>query len=113
MAESISQRLSATTAYQQGLEAQRNAFAEQLTSATEAEPQPATGTFLQTVRSLAEGAITDHRAAEELSYQAVRGEAELTDVIPAILNAEQQLNTIVAFRDRILSAYQTIARMPL
>ncbi|MCH9780672.1 MAG: flagellar hook-basal body complex protein FliE [Alphaproteobacteria bacterium] len=77
-------------------------------------PEPAiVSPFLETVQGFTQKAIDDNRTAEDLSYGALRGEVEMTELVPALLNAEHKLNTIVAFRDRIVSAYQEIIRMPL
>jgi len=48
-----------------------------------------------------------------MSAQAVTGEADLTDVVAAITSAELTLQTVVAVRDRLISAYQEIMRMPI
>ena len=39
------------------------------------------------------------------------GKAELVDVVTAVANAETTLETVVALRDRMISAYQDIMRM--
>jgi len=38
---------------------------------------------------------------------------ELVDVVTAVANAETTLETVVALRDRMISAYQDIMRMPV
>tara|TARA_B100001559_G_C16064611_1_gene422914 strand:+ start:177 stop:497 length:321 start_codon:yes stop_codon:yes gene_type:complete len=38
---------------------------------------------------------------------------DIVDVVTAVTNAEVTLETAVAIRDRIISAYQTIMRMPI
>ena len=38
---------------------------------------------------------------------------DIVDVVTAVTNAEVTLETAVAIRDRIISAYQTIMRMPV
>ena len=50
---------------------------------------------------------------EKLSAQSVAGKAELTDVVTAVTSAELTLQTVVAVRDRVISAYQEIMRMPI
>ena len=58
-------------------------------------------------------AIETQKASETASAKAVTGEAELTDVVSAITNAEITLETVVAVRDRMVSAMQEILRMPI
>lgn len=50
---------------------------------------------------------------ETMSARAVTGEADLTDVVQAVTDAELTLQTVVAVRDRMISAYQEIMRMPI
>ena len=58
-------------------------------------------------------AVNTGRVAENMSAKAVAGEAELTDVVTAVTNAEVTLQTVVAIRDKVIAAYQEIARMPI
>jgi flagellar hook-basal body complex protein FliE len=60
------------------------------------------------------GTASDTMArGEKLSAQSVAGKAELTDVVTAVTSAELTLQTVVAVRDRVISAYQEIMRMPI
>jgi flagellar hook-basal body complex protein FliE len=60
------------------------------------------------------GSAADTMArGEKLSAQSVAGKAELTDVVTAVTSAELTLQTVVAVRDRVISAYQEIMRMPI
>jgi len=59
------------------------------------------------------GAVQTGREAEELSLKQISGEADLKDVVTAVANAEHTLETVVAVRDKVLSAYQEILRMPI
>ncbi len=59
------------------------------------------------------GAAETGRQAEELSLKQISGEADLKDVVTAVANAEHTLETVVAVRDKVLSAYQEILRMPI
>jgi len=43
----------------------------------------------------------------------VAGKAELIDVVTAISSAEASLETVMAVRDQVISAYQEIMRMPI
>jgi flagellar hook-basal body complex protein FliE len=51
--------------------------------------------------------------AENLSLKQIAGEADLKDVITAVANAEQTLETVVAVRDKVLNAYNEILKMPI
>lgn len=69
--------------------------------------------FLDLVQKTAQNAVEANRHAEEVSARAMTGEANLTDVVTAVANAETQLQTVVQVRDRIISAYQEILRTPI
>ncbi|MCA1941165.1 MAG: flagellar hook-basal body complex protein FliE [Caenispirillum bisanense] len=51
--------------------------------------------------------------SEEIQMQAVNGQADMRDVVMAVANAEMALDTVVTIRDRVLSAYQEILKMPI
>jgi len=69
--------------------------------------------FGDMLRSAATNSIDTMRAGEKASALAVTGQANLTDVVEAVSSAELTLQTVVAVRDRMLSAYQEIMRMPM
>ncbi|HEY4135733.1 MAG TPA: flagellar hook-basal body complex protein FliE [Alphaproteobacteria bacterium] len=51
--------------------------------------------------------------AEKLSIAGVAGKADVNEVVTAVTNAEVTLQTVVAIRDKVISAYQDIIRMPV
>ncbi|AMS29603.1 flagellar hook-basal body complex protein FliE [Aquidulcibacter sp.] len=53
------------------------------------------------------------KAAETQAAQAVTGKAEMVDVVTAVAAAEVQMETMLAFRDQAIQAYQEIMRMPI
>eukprot|EP01041_Mallomonas_annulata_P021021 gene21021-biopygen14183 len=53
------------------------------------------------------------KAAETQAAQAVTGKAEMIDVVTAVAAAEVQMETMLAFRDQAIQAYQEIMRMPI
>lgn len=53
------------------------------------------------------------KAAEMKVAEQVAGKAELIDVVTAISSAEASLETVMAVRDQVISAYQEIMRMPI
>ena len=71
--------------------------------------------FARLVTDSLKRAVTQQRPreAETLSMKQIAGEADLKDVIAAVANAEQTLETVVAVRDKVLSAYQDILKMPI
>ncbi len=69
--------------------------------------------FVGMVTDSLKSAAHTGREAEELSLKQISGEADLKDVVTAVANAEHTLETVVAVRDKVLSAYQEILRMPI
>ena len=51
--------------------------------------------------------------SEAVSAKALANKAELHELVTAVANAELTLNTVVAVRDRVISAYQDIIKMPI
>ena len=69
--------------------------------------------FAEMIGDALESARDAGLAAESKTVAAVKGEANLHDVVAAVSNAEVTLQTVVAVRDRVISAYQEIMRMPI
>jgi flagellar hook-basal body complex protein FliE len=58
-------------------------------------------------------AIDSIKGGEQMSAKAVTGQADMIDVVQAVTSAELTLQSVVALRDRMISAYQEILRMPI
>ena len=58
-------------------------------------------------------AVSASRNAETQMQNQVQGRADLVDVVTAISSAESSLETVIAVRDQVISAYQEIMRMPI
>ncbi len=69
--------------------------------------------FAGLVNDSLKAAVKTGYEAETLSLKQIAGEADLKDVITAVANAEQTLETVVAVRDKVLSAYNEILKMPI
>jgi flagellar hook-basal body complex protein FliE len=69
--------------------------------------------FASLVRDAAEEAVDVGKQAEKLSIAGIAGKADMLDVVQAVNNAETTLNTVVAVRDKLVSAYQELMRMPI
>ena len=102
---------SAISAYQQAAGAVRSAGGGRAgVSAAAGEGDEG---FASMVSDSLKSAMQSGRQAEELSIKQISGEADLKDVVTAVANAEHTLETVVAVRDKVLSAYQEILRMPI
>jgi flagellar hook-basal body complex protein FliE len=69
--------------------------------------------FGDLIEKAARDSVEVMKEGEKASAKAITGEASLTDVVEAVSAAEMTLQTVVAVRDRMLSAYQEIMRMPI
>lgn len=69
--------------------------------------------FSDFLKQKASDSVDTLRKSEEMSAKAVTGEADLVDVVQAVSAAELTLQTVVSVRDRMISAYQEIMRMPI
>ncbi|MEQ8829316.1 MAG: flagellar hook-basal body complex protein FliE [Alphaproteobacteria bacterium] len=83
------------------------------TGAQEETAQSSGSSFVDLVRDAAKDAIDTNYKAEEVTARAMAGQANVTEVVTALAEAEGTLNTIVTVRDRVISAYQEILRMPI
>lgn len=103
------------TDIQSALSAYQTAATRAVMSSVSEESQKTApeGTFAALVKSAVDEAIADNKLAEVKSMQAVKGTADMRDVVMAVSNAEVALQTVVAVRDKVVSAYQEILQMPI
>jgi flagellar hook-basal body complex protein FliE len=57
--------------------------------------------------------IKSNQRGEQVSVKSLVGKAHLHEMVTAVTNAELTLQTVVAVRDKVISAYQDIMRMPI
>ncbi len=69
--------------------------------------------FADLVKGAIQNTVQSSRAAETQMAMQVQGKAELVDVVTAVAAAETSLETVMAVRDQVISAYQEIMRMPI
>jgi flagellar hook-basal body complex protein FliE len=69
--------------------------------------------FGATLSSLASNVTTSLRAAEQASFDGIAGTADTRQVVDAVMTAEQSLQTALAIRDKLVTAYLEISRMQI
>jgi flagellar hook-basal body complex protein FliE len=69
--------------------------------------------FTEVLGAAGAKALDTMRGAETASLTALQGEADARTVVDAVMRAEQTLQTAVAIRDKIVSAYLEISRMQI
>ena len=94
-----------------------NAYAAVQAQANGAAAKPGAqdvqGGFGQILEQVMGDAVASSRKAETAMAAQIQGKAELIDVVTAISSAEASLETVMAVRDQVISAYQEIMRMPI
>lgn len=90
-----------------------NAYANIAKAASGADDVQKGPSFGDVMKESALNAIRTMRAGESASAKAITGEATLPEVVQAVSAAELTLQTVVSVRDRLVSAYQEIMRMPI
>ena len=83
--------------------------------------QPAAGavagaapvSFSDMMAQVATSAVDTMKAGEAASIAGIQGKASVQQVVEAVMSAEQTLQTAIAIRDKVVAAYQEIARMAI
>jgi flagellar hook-basal body complex protein FliE len=80
-----------------------------------ASPAAATGqaSFGNVLSQLAGSVSSKLEGAEAVSMKSMTGDVPTRDVVNAVMDAEQSLQTAIAIRDKIVQAYLEISRMPI
>ncbi len=102
----ISDVSSALNAYQQALGRISSSPAMK-----EVEKAKADTSFSAILKNTVDEAASTMKKAENISMLGIAGKADVQDVVMAISNAEQTLDTVVAFRDTAIKAYKEIIQM--
>lgn len=69
--------------------------------------------FGDMVKQAVQGVVDSGRETDRISVDALAGKANVVDVVTAMAETELALETMVSVRDRIVSAYEEIMRMPI
>ena len=71
------------------------------------------GGFGAALQRAVEGAVEAGHAADAGGVRALTGQGGVAEAVLAVSRAELALQTAVAVRDRVVSAYQDVMRMPI
>jgi len=58
-------------------------------------------------------AIDSLQAGESAAISGLQGQTSVQHVVESVMSAERSLQTVVAIRDKIVSAYQSISQMAI
>ena len=70
-------------------------------------------TFQHALTDAMKNAMSQMRTGETAAGQGAAGQGDIVQVVNAVTAAELTLETVVAIRDRVISAYQDIMKMPI
>lgn len=77
----------------------------------------ATGTgapnFGDFLTNMVKDASQSMHQGEQMAAKQASGKADIVDVVSAVNSAELTLDTVVAVRDKVIAAYQSILQMPI
>jgi len=90
-----------------------NMTSEILGGVQQASPGSTAGSDFGDIFAQVGKSIDDLKRAEATSISGIRGETSAQDVVDTVLHAEQSLQTAIAIRDKIVSAYQTLSQMAI
>jgi len=71
------------------------------------------GNFTDFLQGAMKDSVQTMKTGEHMATQQVAGNANIVDVVNAVNSAELTLDTIVAVRDKVVQAYQSIMNMPI
>ncbi|HEU0096204.1 MAG TPA: flagellar hook-basal body complex protein FliE [Rhizomicrobium sp.] len=92
------------------------AAAQMGTTAASSAVMPASvpgGNFSDFLSGAVKDSINTIRQGEQAATAQVQGKANLVDVVQSVNAAEITLDTVVAVRDKVVAAYQSIMNMPI
>ena len=73
----------------------------------------ADASFQDALKQVAADSVQTLSNAEAISIQGLSGKAQTREVVDAVMQAEQTLQTAIAIRDKIVTAYLELSRMSI
>lgn len=69
--------------------------------------------FATVLSNISTEAVDTLKAGEAAAISGLQGQASTQEVVQAVMSAEQTLQTALAIRDKVVTAYQEISRMQI
>ena len=69
--------------------------------------------FADMVKNAMNDTVHQSKVAETKMMAGAQGKADLVDVVTAVSSAQASLETVMAVRDQVISAYQEVMRMQI
>jgi flagellar hook-basal body complex protein FliE len=71
------------------------------------------GEFGKLLADAVQGMVDSGKASDQKAMDLVNGKGDIVDVVTAISQTELAMQTMVTVRDKVISAYEEIMRMPI
>ncbi len=92
-------------------------MAQALSTRNAADPSAASDQnrpdFAAMVRDAVGGVVNQGRVSEAKTAEFATGKGNMIDVVTAVSETQLAMETMVAMRDKVISAYEDIMRMPM
>jgi flagellar hook-basal body complex protein FliE len=89
-------------------------IAADVPAATASAAAPGSGAnFSDFLSHAINNAVDTMKTGEQMATKQAAGQADMVDVVSAVNAAELTLDTVVAVRDKVIAAYQSIMQMPI
>ena len=69
--------------------------------------------FSQFLSQAMNNAVSTMKTGEQMAAKQVTGQTDVVSMVSAINNAELTLDTVVAVRDKVINAYQSVMQMAI
>lgn len=103
-----------STPFTAALSAYNNASQLMQNPAQATQPQGQTGPdFAQVLADTVQSTVETGNNADKMSMQMLNGNANIVDVVTAVSETELAIESMVTVRDKVISAYEEIMRMPI
>ncbi len=81
--------------------------------ATQVDPEYTSGSFVEQAKTSFEDFTNTLVSSEQISVQAMTGDADPHALVQALAQTELAVETAVTVRNKVVEAYQEILRMPV
>ena len=78
-----------------------------------AQQQGQGGDFAKLLAQQVQGVVDTGKASDAMAMNMVSGKADAVDMVTALSKTEIAIESMVTVRDRVISAYEEIMRMPI
>lgn len=78
-----------------------------------AGPDKGGGNFAEMLAQQVQGVVDTGKASDAMAIDMVNGKANVVDMVTALSETEMAVESMVTVRDRVISAYEEIMRMPI